>query len=219
MRRCRLRRQIACFKSLAARNAIFLLALILMLSPVAGLRPIRAGRLRTCKMPRPFKRMRLPFLRCLVMSSTICISRALTSAFLTAWASESAVARCRRVTVSTLAFALAGATLGMLNSMRFMCCPIPLSGVTDDLENLVIPERYVYSRSLDIKSLTPLQQTRGAWSICHGLCKFSARASPDTGCCTAKLAFRSGSGDCDENGVDQEGGQHAAQGHDHVMVP
>src|SRR5262249_20723015 len=53
-----------------------------------------------------------------------------------------------------------------------------LSGVTDDLENLVIPERYVYSRSLDIKSLTPLQQTRGAWSICHGLCKFSARAAP-----------------------------------------
>src|SRR5262249_35275826 len=43
----------ASFKSFAARKAIFLLALILMASPVAGLRPIRAGRLRTCRMPRP----------------------------------------------------------------------------------------------------------------------------------------------------------------------
>ena len=37
----------ASFSSLAARNATFLLALILIASPVAGLRPIRAGRFLT----------------------------------------------------------------------------------------------------------------------------------------------------------------------------
>ena len=43
----RARCQIASFRSLAARNATFLLALILMTSPVAGLRPMRAARFRT----------------------------------------------------------------------------------------------------------------------------------------------------------------------------
>ena len=59
--------QTASFRSLAARKATFLLALILMASPVAGLRPMRAGRLRTCRMPRPPMRMRAPRFRCLVM--------------------------------------------------------------------------------------------------------------------------------------------------------
>ena len=36
---------------LVARKATFLLALILMASPVAGLRPMRAAHLRTCRMP------------------------------------------------------------------------------------------------------------------------------------------------------------------------
>src|SRR5262245_29066814 len=56
----------------------------------------------------------------------------------------------------------------MLGSMRFMCCPLL---VLSDYKNLVIPERYVYSRSLGIKSLGGRQQRRYAWSICHGLCK------------------------------------------------
>src|SRR5262249_23404348 len=50
--------QIASFNSLAARKATFLLALIWIGSPVAGLRPMRAARLRTCRMPRPTMRMR-----------------------------------------------------------------------------------------------------------------------------------------------------------------
>ena len=37
----------ACFSSLATRKATFVLALILMASPVAGLRPILAARFRT----------------------------------------------------------------------------------------------------------------------------------------------------------------------------
>ncbi len=37
----------ASFSSFAGRKAIFLLALILMASPVAGFRPIRAARFRT----------------------------------------------------------------------------------------------------------------------------------------------------------------------------
>jgi hypothetical protein len=41
----------ASFSSLAGRNAIFLLALILMASPVAGFRPIRAARFRTRVRP------------------------------------------------------------------------------------------------------------------------------------------------------------------------
>src|SRR5499425_3000642 len=59
-------RQIDSLSSLAARKATFLLALIWIGSPVAGLRPIRAARLRTTRMPRPPMRMRSPFLRCLV---------------------------------------------------------------------------------------------------------------------------------------------------------
>jgi hypothetical protein len=39
----------ASFSSLAGRNAIFLLALILIASPVAGFLPMRAGRARTCR--------------------------------------------------------------------------------------------------------------------------------------------------------------------------
>jgi hypothetical protein len=45
------------FSSLAGRNATFLLALILMASPVAGLRPIRAGRLRISRTPIPVRRV------------------------------------------------------------------------------------------------------------------------------------------------------------------
>ena len=44
-------------RSFEARKAIFLLALILMASPVAGLRPMRAGRFLTCRMPRPEMRL------------------------------------------------------------------------------------------------------------------------------------------------------------------
>src|SRR3954471_725522 len=54
----------ASLRSLATRKATFFDALILIASPVAGLRPMRAGRLRTWKMPRPVTRTLLPFLRC-----------------------------------------------------------------------------------------------------------------------------------------------------------
>jgi hypothetical protein len=45
----------ASFSFFAARKAIFLLALILIASPVAGFRPILAARFRTWGMPRPFR--------------------------------------------------------------------------------------------------------------------------------------------------------------------
>ena len=64
-----LNRELWC-SSLAARNATFLLALILIASPVAGLRPIRAARFLTCKIPRPAIPTRSPFLRCLVIRPT-----------------------------------------------------------------------------------------------------------------------------------------------------
>src|SRR4029079_15626610 len=56
--------QIDSFNSLAARKATFLLALILIASPVAGLRPMRAARLRTDRIPSAGMRTLSPFLRC-----------------------------------------------------------------------------------------------------------------------------------------------------------
>src|SRR5215472_18737634 len=100
---CRPPCQIAAFNSFAARKAIFLLALILMASPVAGLRPMRAGRLRTWMMPSPLMRMRRPFFRCLAISPTMSMSMALTCDFATPWLSAKAIARWRSVTVSALA--------------------------------------------------------------------------------------------------------------------
>ena len=59
----------ASFSSLAARNAILLLALILMASPVAGFRRIRAARFRTWRMRRPVRPTLLPFFKWPVVSS------------------------------------------------------------------------------------------------------------------------------------------------------
>ena len=68
--------QIASLKPFATRNATFfdaLLALILISSPVAGLRPLRAGRagrMRTCRTPRLGMRILLPFFSTRPMSAT-----------------------------------------------------------------------------------------------------------------------------------------------------
>src|SRR5436305_7634580 len=60
----------ASLRSLATRKATVFDALILIASPVAGLRPMRAGRLRTLRMPRPVMRTLLPFLRCFTTKPT-----------------------------------------------------------------------------------------------------------------------------------------------------
>src|SRR5690606_19619335 len=60
----------ASLRSFATRKATFFEALILMASPVAGLRPMRAARLRTCRMPRPVRRTLFPFFRFFTVSST-----------------------------------------------------------------------------------------------------------------------------------------------------
>src|SRR6266849_2105155 len=91
--------QTASLRSLDARNATFLLALILIGSPVAGLRPMRAARWRTCKMPSPTRRRRLPFFRCLTMLSTMSLSIVSACFFAISWLSASSAARCLRVTV------------------------------------------------------------------------------------------------------------------------
>src|SRR5262249_595351 len=59
--------QIAILSSLVARKATFLLALILIASPVTGWRPMRAARLRTCRMPSPVIFTRSPFFKCFVI--------------------------------------------------------------------------------------------------------------------------------------------------------
>src|SRR5215472_5952426 len=104
---CRPPCQIAAFNSFAARKAIFLLALILMASPVAGLRPMRAGRLRTCKMPRPLMRMRRPLFRCPAMASTMPASMSLVLTLGSPWLSARSAARWRSVTVSFFTGAVA----------------------------------------------------------------------------------------------------------------
>src|SRR5258708_40225767 len=62
--------QTASLSSLEARKATFLLALIWIGSPVGGLRPIRAARLRTTRTPRPTRRVRAPFFGGFVTRST-----------------------------------------------------------------------------------------------------------------------------------------------------
>ena len=68
--------QIASLKPFATRNTTFfdaLLALIWISSPVAGLRPLRAGRagrIRTCRTPRLGMRILLPFFSTRAMSAT-----------------------------------------------------------------------------------------------------------------------------------------------------
>src|SRR5260370_30600385 len=53
-------RHTASLSSLAARKATFLLALIWIGSPLAGLRPLRAARLPPTRLPRPPDPMRPP---------------------------------------------------------------------------------------------------------------------------------------------------------------
>src|SRR6478735_477885 len=91
--------QMASLSSLAARKAIFLEALILIDSPVAGLRPIRAARLRTCRMPRPESRILLPFLRLAVIISTTWVTSSLAWRLGSSCAVESDSAMWRSVRI------------------------------------------------------------------------------------------------------------------------
>src|SRR5262249_20574712 len=98
--------QTASLSSLAARNATFRLALILIGSPVAGLRPMRAARLRTTRMPSPPIRMRSPFLRCFAIMSMKSPRKPSVFFFaISFWAARPA-ARCLSVTVGCEAFAM-----------------------------------------------------------------------------------------------------------------
>src|SRR6476660_1088383 len=94
--------QTASLRSFEARKATFLLALILIGSPVAGLRPMRAARLRTCRMPRPPMRMRSPFFRCFTTRSTM-LPRIASACFLeSSWPSATFADRCFSVTVGAV---------------------------------------------------------------------------------------------------------------------
>src|SRR5215204_6274859 len=92
-------RQMASLRSLAGLKAIFFDALILIGSPVCGLRPMRAARLRTCRMPRPLRRILSPFFRLLVIISTICVSISLAWRFGNSCTSDNCSAMWRRVRI------------------------------------------------------------------------------------------------------------------------
>src|SRR5581483_10450716 len=64
----------ASFSALPALNAGTFDALILMFSPVRGLRPVRAERLRTTKVPKPTSDTSSPFFSALRMISVVASS-------------------------------------------------------------------------------------------------------------------------------------------------
>lgn len=78
------------FNSVAGRKAIVLPALILISSPVAGFRPIRAGRARICRTPRPVSRVLSPSFKCRVVNVTRSPSTASASFFDRSWLSARA---------------------------------------------------------------------------------------------------------------------------------
>ena len=92
-------RYTASFNSLAGRNAIFLLAATATNSPVAGLRAVRAGRSRTCRMPRPLRRILSPLTSCRATTATK-PSRTASAAFGRSCASASSAAICFSVIVA-----------------------------------------------------------------------------------------------------------------------
>ena len=103
----------ASFSFLAGRKAIFLLALILIASPVAGFRPILAARFRTWRMPRPVRRILSPFLRCRVANVTKSPRTASACFFGRSWLSDKPAARCFSVMVACYrSFGRGGGLLG-----------------------------------------------------------------------------------------------------------
>src|SRR5271166_307457 len=124
----------ASFSSLAGRKATFLLAFILIASPVAGLRPILAARFRTWRMPKPVKRILLPFLRWRVVSVTKSPRMASACFFGTSWLSDKAAAKCLSVTV---ACAFAGAADFLAAAAAFFAGGMTIS--LDSRANLLDP--------------------------------------------------------------------------------
>src|ERR1700712_3516124 len=100
----------AAFNSFEGRKAIFLLAAIWIDAPVAGLRPARAGRSLTSRIPRPLMRSRLPAVRCVTSRPTIFIRTASACFFGIEWLSPNCSARC--FSVMTVGVASFGATRG-----------------------------------------------------------------------------------------------------------
>src|SRR5215475_9602946 len=98
----------ASLRSFATRKATFFDALILIASPVAGLRPMRAGRLRTWRMPKPVMRTLLPFLRCLTTSPTKSSRALVASFFVMPVFSANSAATLERGTVGTDGFVAVG---------------------------------------------------------------------------------------------------------------
>jgi hypothetical protein len=90
----------ASLSSFAGRKAIFLLAAIWIEAPVAGFRPMRAARARTCRIPRPANRILSPFLRCWVVSATKSPSMRSASFVDKSWLSANLAAICLSVIVA-----------------------------------------------------------------------------------------------------------------------
>src|SRR4051812_48327261 len=113
--------QIASFSSLAGRKAIFLLALIWIGSPVAGLRPIRAARALTWKMPRLGMRILVPCCRCSTKPCTNASSNASAWRFGRSWLSASPAAICFRLTAAAVApFTATAVPLGLAGAFALL---------------------------------------------------------------------------------------------------
>src|ERR1700712_44449 len=79
-----------------------------MLSPVAGLRPMRASRVLTARIPSPLMRIRAPCFRCVVTAATKSASRMWACFFGRAYASPS----CSNTAFSVTTGAAAALALG-----------------------------------------------------------------------------------------------------------
>lgn len=92
----------------AGSNATFLLALILICSPVAGLRPMRAA-LAYLQYAEPSQPETVALFRWRVVSATMSQRIASACRFGRSWRSANSAANCLSVTVSAVAvFAVAG---------------------------------------------------------------------------------------------------------------
>ena len=123
----------------------FLLALISIASPVAGLRPMRAERLRTSRVPSPAMRIRAPFLRCSPIKATVPASISFACFVEIPCASPIEVASWRSVTSSPFTgFTAALTAAAALTGTAFLATAAGLREATV----LAIPIEFVFAIDL-----------------------------------------------------------------------
>src|SRR6202453_2514763 len=175
----------ASFNSLPARKVTFLLALIFTASPVCGLRPIRASRLFTWKIPSPTIRTLLPFTRCLASRSTVSVSMVSAWVLGSSCASAISAAICFSVTTGAgvLAFATAAGVLPLATGAgAVLALTVLAAGFFAG--DLVVAAGFLTNEILRIiMSRKPVCTL--TWELCKpGCIEISCRATPNIDSCS-----------------------------------